>query len=394
MGKSSGNTGTAPLDNSRSHAHKPRIAGLPGMTTETQMILRAAPDALGTAGPAEHDPDAPTPRREPTRFPEAYYRCCPEVEDIRFNEAHAEDDKTAASSKPATKKPAVKKPSAKQLPKKEDTTKETRRTPGLPPKRTDVLLPGPHQDMSSDSCDTDTPNPALVTGADPPVCDASQAPRAQTSTTGPASQVITNTGVDEGFPPELLRPENRQHLSDRSRQAASQTMGAKRELETPAPRTREQLLALRYWTRKDRLARQLSETEFEGWFHHLGYPEPEFLNFRFRIHWLAQRRRRSRMAKMIADDTWTGRFLERHKPMSGVIREEVVQKIQKSWQSQPIEPWSVLGPVDPDQVRRRSYKRPLGRRSPFRGEPQAPTSYDYSGSHSILVLTATSTALQ
>ncbi|GMF44621.1 unnamed protein product [Phytophthora fragariaefolia] len=59
MGRSSGNMGTAPFDNSRSHEHKPRIAGPPGMTTETQMIWRAAPDALGAAGPAEHDADTP-----------------------------------------------------------------------------------------------------------------------------------------------------------------------------------------------------------------------------------------------------------------------------------------------------------------------------------------------
>ncbi|KAE8890420.1 hypothetical protein PF005_g28328 [Phytophthora fragariae] len=34
------------------------------------------------------------------------------------------------------------------------------------------------------------------------------------------SQVITNAGVDEGVPPELLQSENRQHLADRSRQEA------------------------------------------------------------------------------------------------------------------------------------------------------------------------------
>ncbi|KAE9161447.1 hypothetical protein PF004_g30820 [Phytophthora fragariae] len=84
---------------------------------------------------------------------------------------------------------------------------------------------------------------------------------------------------------------------------------------------------------------------------------------------------------MIADNTWPNRFFDRHKPMPGVILEEVLQKIQKSWQSQPIEPKSVLGPVSADQVRGHSQKRPRGRRSPPRGEPQAPTSFDYSGSH-------------
>ncbi|KAE8950774.1 hypothetical protein PR001_g34016, partial [Phytophthora rubi] len=77
---------------------------------------------------------------------------------------------------PASKKLAVKKPSAKQLPTKKGSAKEDPKTPKLPPKRTDVLLPGPHEDVSSDSSDTDTPNPWYVSGADSP------APRARTST--------------------------------------------------------------------------------------------------------------------------------------------------------------------------------------------------------------------
>ncbi|KAE9036807.1 hypothetical protein PR003_g8416 [Phytophthora rubi] len=233
----------------------------------------------------------------------------------------------------------------------------------------------------------------------------------------PEPQVITNAGVDEGVPPELLQPENR-HLVDRSRQAASQAVGAKRDRETHAPRTSEQLLALRYWPRYEYrehlrlsrmpgpgapqcdkcpvvllvdtgLSRQRNETEFEGWLHHLGYPEREFLNSPFRIDWLAQRRLWFRMAKMIADDTWSGRFLDRHLPMPGVILDEVLQKIQKSWQSQPIEPKSFLGPVSADQVRGHAQKRPRGRRSPPRGEPQDPTSYDYSGSPATLPGTGT-----
>ncbi|GMF33639.1 unnamed protein product [Phytophthora fragariaefolia] len=394
MGKSSGNMGTAPFDNPRSHEHKPDIAGPPGMATETQVILRAVPDALGAAGLAEHHADGPSLSETEEQLPapaSKKHSGDPEAtKGTSASKKHANDmseekktpatekpttgvkvegnppaspkltaaaaqkkkasastkptrktTKTTASSKPAPKKPAVKKPAAKQLPKK-DTTKETRRTARLPPKRMDVLLPGPHEEVTSDSSDTDTPNPALITGTDPPVGDASQAPRAQTSPTGPAasansattpppkrspspdpslrvdyeesesdmdrevgevdgygssprptdeqrvlhpgssmspksvaaiararvleealsrrddpppatpeSQVVTNADVDEGVPPELLRPENRQHLSDCSRQAASQTIGAKRERESPAPRTREQLLALRYWTREE-----------------------------------------------------------------------------------------------------------------------------------------------
>ncbi|KAE8972600.1 hypothetical protein PR001_g26555, partial [Phytophthora rubi] len=63
--------------------------------------------------------------------------------------------KVTASSKPAPKKPVVKKPAAKQLPKTKGASKEGQKTLKLPPKRTDVLLPGPHMDVNSDSSDTD-----------------------------------------------------------------------------------------------------------------------------------------------------------------------------------------------------------------------------------------------
>ncbi|GMF51333.1 unnamed protein product [Phytophthora fragariaefolia] len=349
MGKSSGNTGTAPFDNSRSHEHKPHLAGPPGMTKETQMILRAAPDALGADDPAERDADAPS-RSETEEKPSApasqKHSDDPEAtEGTPVSKKHANDmseekkktasekptigaktetsppaspkltpaasqkkktsaskkptRKTTASPNPTPKKPAVKKPAVKQLPKK-DAPKEARNTSRLPPKRKDVLLPGPHEEVTRDSSDTDTPNPALVTGDDSPVGDASEAPRAQASPAVPAvsansattpppkrspspdpslrvdyeesepdmdreageveesgssppltdeqrvlhpgspmspktvaarardraleealsrrddpppatpeSQVITNAGVDEGVPPELLRPENR-----------------------------------------------------------------------------------------------------------------------------------------------------------------------------------------
>ncbi|KAE9305970.1 hypothetical protein PR003_g21355 [Phytophthora rubi] len=47
-------------------------------------------------------------------------------------------------------------------------------------------------------------------------------------------QVSANAGVDEGFPPELLQPDNRQHLADRIHQEASQAVGTKRDRETHA----------------------------------------------------------------------------------------------------------------------------------------------------------------
>ncbi|KAE9272941.1 hypothetical protein PR003_g30051 [Phytophthora rubi] len=487
------------------------------MTTETRIIVRPAPDALRAVGPIKTHADAPTlsdMEEKPPAPASKKHSGDPEVakaasaskkpaydkeeaKETPASKKHAKDageakkpaskkpkvaaakakakkmpaspkptrkaKKVTASSKPAPKKPVVKKPAAKQLPKTKGASKEGQKTLKLPPKRSAVLLPGPHEDVSSDSSDMDTPNPGYVSGADSP------APRARTSTKDhsasasdaptfppgrspsphpslevdyeesepdmghesgevewsppritdaqrvlhpgspmspktvvaverarllessmsrrddpPAAvsepQVITNAGVDEGVPPELLQPENRQHLADRTHQEASQAVGTKRDRETHAPRTRDQLLALRYWIRDEYrehlrqsrlpgpgapqcdkcpvvllvdtgLSRQRNETEFEGWLRHLGYPEPEFLNSPFRIDWLAQRRLRFRMAKMIADDTWSGRFLGRHLPTPGVILDEVLQKIQKSWQSQPIEPKSVLGPVSADQPR-------------------------------------------
>ncbi|KAE9032522.1 hypothetical protein PR002_g9141 [Phytophthora rubi] len=249
--------------------------------------------------------------------------------------------KVAASSKPVTKKPA-----AKQLPKKKGPTKESAKAPKLPPKRTDVLQPGPHEEVSSDSSDTDIPNPGYVSGADSPVPrtrsstkgNAASANNATTSPPGrspsphpslevdyeesepdmdhevgeverspkqitdaqrvlhprspmspktvvaverarlleasmsrrddpPAAvselQDITNARVDEGVPPELLQPDNRQHLADRTRQEASQAVGTKRDRETHAPRTQDQLLALRYWTR-DEYREHLRQSRMPG----------------------------------------------------------------------------------------------------------------------------------
>ncbi|KAE8883066.1 hypothetical protein PF002_g29333 [Phytophthora fragariae] len=489
------------------------------MTTETRIIVRPAPDALRAVGPTKSHADAPPSsdmeEKPPAPASKKHSGDPEEAKETPASKKHAKDageakkpaskkpkvaaakakaKKTPVSPKPTrkTKKPVVKKPAAKpaakQLPKTKGSSKEGRKTLKLPPKRSAVLLPGPHEDVNSDSSDTDIPNPGYVSGADSP------APRARTSTkdhsasandapTSPPGrspsphpslevdyeesepdvdhedgevewspkritdtqrvlhpgspmspktvvaverarlleaslsrrddppaavsepQAITNAGVDEGVPPELLQPENRQHLADRTRQETSQAVGTKRDRETHAPRTKDQLLALRYWTRDEYrehlrqscmpgpgapqcdkcpvvflvdtgFSRQRNETEFEGWLDHLGYPRPEFLNSPYRIDWLAQPRHRFRMAKIVSDNTWPNRFFDRHKPMPGVILEEVLQKIQKSRHSQPIEPKSVLGPVSADQVRGHAQKRPRGRRSPPRGEPQAPTSYD------------------
>ncbi|GMF39900.1 unnamed protein product [Phytophthora fragariaefolia] len=102
------------------------------------------------------------------------------------------------------------------------------------------------------------------------------------------------------------------HLSERTQQVASQTVGTKCEREASTPRTREQLLALRYRTLDEyrehlRLSRRLgpgvsqcdqcpvvlwddtglthqtNEREFEAWLRFLGYACPEFLASPYRI---------------------------------------------------------------------------------------------------------------
>ncbi|KAE8885257.1 hypothetical protein PF005_g5612 [Phytophthora fragariae] len=69
--------------------------------------------------------------------------------------------------------------------------------------------------------------------------EASMSRRDDLPAAAPEPQVITNAGVDEGVRPELLQPEKRQHLADRSRQEASEAVGTKRDRETHAPRTQD-----------------------------------------------------------------------------------------------------------------------------------------------------------
>ncbi|KAE8959001.1 hypothetical protein PR002_g30683 [Phytophthora rubi] len=364
------------------------------MTTETRIIVRPAPDALRAVGPIKTHADAPTPsdmEEKPPAPASKKHSGDPEVakaasaskkpandkeeaKETPASKKHAKD--AGEAKKPASKKPKVAaakakakktpaspkatrkakkvtasskpaaKPAAKQFPKTKGASKEGQKTLKLPPKRSDVLLPGPHEDVSSDTSDTDTPNPGYVSGADSP------APRARTSTKDHAAsakdaptsppgrspsphpslevdydesepdvdhedgevewspkritdaqrvlhpgspmspetvvaverarlveeslsrrdnppaavsepQVITNAGVDEGVPPELLQPENRQHLADRTHQEASQAVGTKRDRETHAPRTQDQLLALRYWTR-DEYREHLRQSRMPG----------------------------------------------------------------------------------------------------------------------------------
>ncbi|GMF51677.1 unnamed protein product [Phytophthora fragariaefolia] len=301
------------------------------------------------------------------------------------------------------------------------SAKPTRRTRAS--KRKEVRLSGPHVEPGPSEPDTGTPNPDLITGDEDSTAD-STAPRATKPSKGELASANTtasepapgeeapipspDAGIDEGVPPEQLQPNNRRHLSERTHQEASQAAGTKREREASTPQTREQLLALRYWTLNEYrehlrlsrrpgpgvsqydkcpvvlwddtvLTRQTNEREFEDRLRLLGYACPEFLASPYRIDWLVQRRLRFRMAKMIADDQWQSRFFDRHMPTPPVIIEEVIQKIQKSWQSQPIEPRIALGRVNADQLRGPAQKQPRGRRSPPRGDSLAPMSYPNQG---------------
>ncbi|KAE8957363.1 hypothetical protein PR001_g31399, partial [Phytophthora rubi] len=211
------------------------------MTTETRIIVRPAPDALRAVGPMKTHADAPTPsdmEEKPPAPASKKHSGDPEVakaasaskkpandteeaKETLASTKHAKEaggakalpaskkpkvattkakakakaspkstrkaKKVAASSKPASKKPAVKKLAAKQLPTKKGSAKEDPKTPKLPPKRTDVLLPGPYEEVSSDSSDTDTPNPGYVSGGHSPVADASQALRAPAPAKGAAA---------------------------------------------------------------------------------------------------------------------------------------------------------------------------------------------------------------
>ncbi|KAE8959108.1 hypothetical protein PF011_g30535 [Phytophthora fragariae] len=322
------------------------------MTTETRVIVRPAPDALRAVGPIKTHADAPTPsdmEEKPPAPASEKHSGDPEVakatsaskkpandlkeaKETQASEQHAKDageakkppaskkpkvaatkakakvktktpaspkptrkaKKVTASSKPAPEKPVVTKPAAKQLPKTKGSSKKDQKTPMLPPTRSAVLLPSPHKDVSSDSSDTDIPNPGYVSGADSPAPrtrvstnDAPSSPPGRSPSPHPSlevdyeesepdmdhedgevewspkritdaqrvlhpgspmspktvvaverarlleaslsrrddppaavsePQVITNAGVDEGVPPELLQPENRQHLADRTRQ--------------------------------------------------------------------------------------------------------------------------------------------------------------------------------
>ncbi|KAE8995034.1 hypothetical protein PF011_g16504 [Phytophthora fragariae] len=81
------------------------------MTTKTQIIMRAAPNALQAAGPAKHHANASAPGEDEEKPP------------------------APASTKPSgdPKNPAVKRPAAKHPPKKKGTAKESPKALNLPP---------------------------------------------------------------------------------------------------------------------------------------------------------------------------------------------------------------------------------------------------------------------
>ncbi|KAE9233614.1 hypothetical protein PF004_g9613 [Phytophthora fragariae] len=204
-GESSGNASTASFGNSRSSEHTRAPLRQLGITTETQIIVRTAPIALGAAGSAKHHADAPIPSDTEEKPPgPASKKHSGDLEAVKdapaskkpadatekakeppASKKHAKDageaKKPPASRKPtvaatkskvkAKKTPAPPKSTrkAKKLPKKKGTPKESPKALKLPPKRSAVLLPGPHEEVSSGSSDTDTPNPGYVSGANSPV---------------------------------------------------------------------------------------------------------------------------------------------------------------------------------------------------------------------------------
>ncbi|KAE9322738.1 hypothetical protein PF008_g17520 [Phytophthora fragariae] len=187
------------------------------MTTETRIIVRPAPDALRAVGPTKSHADAPTPNDMEEKPPApaskkhsgdpvvAKAASAPKKPKVAATKAKAKTPaspkptrktkKVAASSKPAPKKTVTKKTAAKQLPKKKGATKESQKALKLPPKRTAVLLSGPHEEVSSDSSDTDIPSPGYVSGADSP------APRARASTKDPAASAKDATASPPGRGP-------------------------------------------------------------------------------------------------------------------------------------------------------------------------------------------------
>ncbi|KAE9290513.1 hypothetical protein PR003_g25271 [Phytophthora rubi] len=336
-----------PAPASKKHSGDPEVAKTASASKKPANDMEEAKE---TPASKKHAKDAGEAKKPASKKPKVAAAKAKAKKTPASPKATRKAKKVTVSSKPAPKKPVVKKPAAKpaakQLPKTKGASKEGQKTLNLPPKRSAVLLPGPHEDVSSDSSDTDTPSPGYVSGADSP------APRARTATKDPAAsandaptsppgrspsphpslevdyeesepdvdhedgevewspkqitdahrvihpgspmspktvvaverarlleeslsrrdnppsavsepQVITNAGVDEGVPPELLQPENRQHLADRTHQEASQAVGTKRDRETHAPRTQELLLALRYWTR-DEYREHLRQSRMPG----------------------------------------------------------------------------------------------------------------------------------
>jgi len=79
--------------------------------------------------------------------------------------------------------------------------------------------------------------------------------------------IISNAGEEEGVDLASLVPANREHMQERAaslRASASRTSDKKREHKPPAPRTREQLLALRVWTPEEYEA-SLRQSRQKGW---------------------------------------------------------------------------------------------------------------------------------
>ncbi|KAE9044629.1 hypothetical protein PR003_g9153 [Phytophthora rubi] len=112
-----------------------------------------------------------------TRFQESRCYCCDQEYDIRFFEAHAKDEEGDRFFEACTEEGRGEEAGYQAASEEE----ERRRTARLPPTRTDVLLPGSHEAVSSESSDTDTPNHGVVTDDGAFTSHDGPAPRASAS---------------------------------------------------------------------------------------------------------------------------------------------------------------------------------------------------------------------
>ncbi|KAE8885268.1 hypothetical protein PF005_g31203 [Phytophthora fragariae] len=118
-GESSGNANTASFGNLGSTEHTRTPQGPPGMTTETRIIVRPAPDARRAVGPIKPHADAPTPsdmEEKPPTPASKKHSGGPEVAKAASASKKPADDMEEAKEGQASEKHAKDAGEAKKLP--------------------------------------------------------------------------------------------------------------------------------------------------------------------------------------------------------------------------------------------------------------------------------------